>query len=369
MLETLLERIEPEFAEILARARDGKELTVEMSERLLKAEGPELLALVLTADEMRKRKVGEIVTYVINRNINFTNICIGTCRFCAFRRRRGGSDAYLLTPDEISAKVREAIRFGATEVCIQGGLHPDFRLANYVEILEAVRAVSKDIHIHAFSPAELNHAAERGGLSIEEVIKTLRDAGLNSVPGTAAEILVDRVRNIICPDKIDSNSWVEIIKTCHRLGLPSTSTMLYGHVESAREIAEHLAVLREVQRETGGFTEFVPLAFLHQNTQLQRMGVRSSRRGAVDLRLHATARLMLSGYIDNIQASWVKLGPRLAQLILSAGANDFSGTLIEENISRAAGGHGSRMLPAQLEQMIVEAGRIPRQRTTTYELL
>lgn len=369
MLETPLRKIDPEFTEILARALDGNELTVEEGERLFEAEGLELLALALTADEIRRRRVGDIATYVVNRNINFTNICVGSCKFCAFRRSPGDPAAYVLTPEQMAAKVREAVEFGATEVCIQGGLHPDFRLSDYIEILEAVREVSEDIHIHAFSPAELNHAAEREGLSIEEVIKTLREAGLNSVPGTAAEILVDRVRTIICPKKITAGQWIDAIKTCHRLGLPTTATMLYGHVETARERAQHLVTIREIQRETGGFTEFVPLAFMHHNTQLQRMGVLPDRSGVGDLRVHAAARLMLANHIDNIQASWVKLGPRLAQAMLGAGANDLSGTLMEENISRAAGGRRRKMLPRQLERLILDAGRVPRQRTTTYELL
>jgi 7,8-didemethyl-8-hydroxy-5-deazariboflavin synthase CofH subunit len=362
-------RLNSRFQEILSRALEGRVLSVEEGERLLKARGLELLALIKAADEVRRQRVGEVVTYVVNRNINFTNVCVGTCRFCAFRRRLGDGDAYTLTPEQISAKTREAVEFGATEICMQGGLHPDLRLDDYIDMLAAVRRVSPNTHIHAFSPAELNHVAERERAEVSEVIRTLRNAGLNSAPGTAAEILVDRVRNIICPDKLDSNGWIETVKTCHELGLPTTATMMYGHVETPREIAEHLVLLREIQGETGGFTEFVPLAFLHHNTQLQRMGVRSGQRGVMDLQIHTTARLMLSGYIDNIQTSWVKLGPRLAQLMLSAGANDLSGTLMEENISRAAGGHGSRMLPAQLEHMILEAGRIPRQRTTTYELL
>lgn len=362
-------RLGSRFQEILSGALEGRVLSVEEGEGLLKARGLELLALIKAADEVRRQRVGEVVTYVVNRNINFSNVCVGTCRFCAFRRRLRDSDAYTLTPEQISAKTREAVEFGATEICMQGGLHPDFHLDDYIDMLAAVRRVSPSIHIHAFSPAELNYVAEREGAEVNEVIRALRNAGLNSVPGTAAEILVDRVRNIICPDKLSSDGWIETIKTCHRLGVPTTATMMYGHVETPREIAEHLALLREIQGETGGFTEFVPLAFLHHNTQLQRIGVRSSRRGAIDLRVHATARLMLSGYIDNIQTSWVKLSSQLAQLMLSAGANDLSGTLMEENISRAAGGHGSRMLPTQLERMILEAGRVPRQRTTTYELL
>jgi 7,8-didemethyl-8-hydroxy-5-deazariboflavin synthase CofH subunit len=347
----------------------GEELSVEEGERLLRAEGDELLRLVQAADEVRRRRVGDIVTYVVNRNINFSNICTGSCKFCAFRRSQEDPDAYVLTHEQISEKVREALNFGATEVCIQGGLHPNFGLDEYIDILRAVRSVSPDIHIHAFSPAELDHIAKQDGLSIEDVIRTLRDAGLNSVPGTAAEILVDRVRNIICPKKIGTGRWVEIIKTCHRLGLPTTATMLYGTVETPRERAEHLALLREIQHETRGFTEFVPLAFMPYNTQLWRDGKRSPPSPSESLRVHAVARLMLAGSIDNIQASWVKLGPKGAQQMLRAGANDLSGTLMEENISRAAGGRGQAMLPEQLEGLILEIGRVPRQRSTTYELL
>jgi len=359
-----------ELKEILQRALVGEELNIDEGERLLKAEGEELLALIRTADEVRRRSVGGIVTYVINRNLNFTNICTGTCKFCAFRRSPGDPDAYVLTPGRIAAKVREAVEFGATEVCIQGGLHPEFGLEDYLAILRAVRGVSQSIHIHAFSPAELDHIARQEGSSVGEVIKVLQGAGLNSVPGTAAEILVDRVRAIICPKKLSTDEWTDIIKTCHRLGLPTTATMMYGHVETARERAQHLALLRDIQRETGGFTEFVPLAFLLSNTPLQRDGIVRSSPSVVDnLRVHAVARLMLAGWVDNIQASWVKLGPKLAQLMLNAGANDLSGTLMEENISRAAGGRRQAMLPEQLERLILEIGRVPRQRSTTYDIL
>ena len=360
---------EPEFEEILQRALAGEGLSVGESERLFRAEGRELLELIWAADDVRRQRVGDIVTYVVNRNINHTNICVGSCKFCAFRRSPDDPDAYVLTPGQITTKVREAVEFGATEVCIQGGLHPDFGLEEYVAILQAVRDVSSDIHIHAFSPAELNHIAEQEGLSIEEVVKTLREVGLNSVPGTAAEILVDRVRSIICPRKITASQWISTIKTCHRLGLPTTATMLYGTVETPRERAEHLALIREIQNETGGFTEFVPLAFMPHNTRLWRDGERSPPSAVESLRVHAVARLMLAASIDNIQTSWVKLGPRGAQLMLGAGANDLSGTLLEENITRAAGGTRQAMLPRQLERLILEIGRVPRQRTTTYELL
>ena len=360
---------DPEFEEILQRALTGEELSADDGERLLCAGDEELRALVWVADEMRRRRVGDTVTYVKNRNLNFTNICVGSCRFCAFRRSQGDPDSYLLTREEIEVKVKEAVSLGATEVCVQGGLHPDFCLEDYLGILRAIRKISPDIHIHAFSPAELDHIARREGMAVEKVIKILRDAGLNSVPGTAAEILVERVRSIICPKKISSARWVEVVVACHRLGLPTTATMLYGTVESPRDRAEHLVLLRDIQRCTRGFTEFIPLAFMPYNTPLWGDGERSPPDIADSLRVHAAARLMLAGYIDNIQASWVKLGPRGAQLMLTAGANDLGGTLMEENITRAAGGRMQVMTPEQLEKLILEIGRVPRQRTTTYELI
>jgi FO synthase subunit 2 len=307
------------------------------------------------------------VTYVVNRNINYSNICVGDCKFCAFKRNRGDKDAYTLTLEQISDKTKEALNFGATEICMQGGLNPELTLENYVAMLKAIRNVSADVHIHAFSPAELNFIARQSGLSLKEVVETLLAVGLNSVPGTAAEILADRVRDIICPGKISSGEWQTTIKLCHRLGLPSTATMMYGHVETPREQAEHMALVREIQRETHGFTEFVLLPFMHENTPLQRAGIaRDGSSGVNNIRVHAVARLMLAGYIDNIQTSWVKLGPKVAQMMLSGGANDLGGTLLEENISRAAGARIQMMAPQELERLIKEIGRIPRRRTTTY---
>lgn len=360
---------ESDFEEILQRALAGEELSAADGELMLRAEGEELRTLTRAADEVRQRRVGDVVTYVKNRNLNFTNICVGACRFCAFRRSKGDPDSYVLTREEIATKVEEAVNFGATEICAQGGLHPDFGLEDYLGIIRTIRKISPDIHIHAFSPAELDHITRREVMAIEDVIKALRNAGLNSVPGTAAEILVDRVRSIICQKKISSARWVEVIEACHHMGVPTTATMLYGTVESPRERAEHLVLLRNIQRRTRGFTEFVPLAFMPYNTPLWEDGERSSPDIADSLRVHAAARLMLAGYIDNIQASWVKLGPRGAQLMLTAGANDFGGTLIEENITRAAGGNLHIMTPRQLESLILELGRVPRQRTTTYGLI
>lgn len=369
-MDTARAELDPGFVDILSRAMSGEELSVAQGERMFRAEGEELSALAQVANEVRRRRVGNIVTYVVNRNINHSNICVRSCKFCAFRRSPGESDAYVLTVEQIGTKVREAVRFGATEICIQGGLHSGFGLKNYLDVLRTVREVSPHVHIHAFSPAELDFISELEGLPVEDVIRILRDAGLNSVPGTAAEILVDRVRNIICPNKISAGRWMEIIKKCHRLGLPTTATMLYGTVETPRERAEHLAILRKIQLETRGFTEFVPLAFMSSNTPLQRDGTVSHPPDLADsVRVHAIARLMLAGSIDNIQVSWVKLGSKNAQMMLNAGANDFSGTLMEENISKAAGGSGQSMSPEQLEALIQEIGRVPRQRTTTYNIL
>ncbi|MFN4132964.1 MAG: CofH family radical SAM protein, partial [Candidatus Hadarchaeales archaeon] len=267
--------IDGRFLEIVSRALEWEPLDVEDGKRLLLAEGEELQLLVDAADELRRRLVGDVVTYVKNRNLNFTNICVGSCKFCAFKRLKDDPGAYVLSPEQIKAKVKEAVEFGATEVCVQGGLHPDFGLHDYLKIVEAIRAVSPTIHIHGFSPAELDHAARQDGVSVEEAIVALRDAGLNSVPGTAAEILADRVRGVICPEKISVKRWCEIVKSCHRLGLPTTATMLYGTVETPEEIAEHLTILRNIQMETRGFTEFVPLAFIPHNTPLSGDGERS----------------------------------------------------------------------------------------------
>lgn len=358
------------FGEILQRALAGEELTVEEGALLLQAEGKKLQALLQVADEVRRRRVGDIVTYVKNRNINFTNICRGSCRFCTFRRSPGDPEAYVLSPEQIEAKVAEALEIGATEVCVQGGLHPDFRLEDYLQILRAIRRAAPEIHIHAFSPSEINHIAERENMGLEEVIQALKREGLNSVPGTAAEILVDRVRSIICPEKISTEQWIRTIKTCHRLGLPTTATVMYGHVETPLELAQHISIIREIQKETWGFTEFVLLGFMSRNTPLGReFKLEPAPNLVQSLRLHAVARLMLAGYVDNIQASWVKLGPRGAQLMLRAGANDLGGTLMEEHITRAAGGSLDSMSAEQLERLILEMGRIPRQRTTTYELI
>lgn len=369
--EQVFAGLDPLVAEALDRALEGRELSVEEAEVLLSTLGPEFQVLLMVADWVRRRRVGETVTFVINRNINFTNVCQVRCGFCAFSRPPNASDAYLLKPQTIAERAAEAWKAGATEVCLQGGIHPEIGLEYYAEVLRAVKVRVPEVHTHAYSPMEVCYAAEKAGIGVEEALKALREAGLNSMPGTAAEILDDRVRAVLCPRKLSVERWVEVVKAAHRLGIPTTSTMMYGHVDSARHRAEHLALLRSLQKETGGFTEFVPLSFIHPYTPIYLEGLaKAGATGLEDLKLHAVARLMLQGWIDNVQASWVKLGPKLAQAALYAGANDLGGTLMEENISRAAGATAGQHMPAsEFIRTIRDAGRIPAQRTTTYQII
>lgn len=316
------------------------------------------------ADELRKKAAGDVVTYVVNRNINFSDICINRCRFCSFRNRRN----FTLSLDEIKRKVEEAVDYGCTEVCIQGGLIPKADVSFYVSILEAVREVSDTIHIHAFSPMEVFHAARNSGLSVEKVLEKLKDAGLDSMPGTAAEILVDSIRKIICPEKLTTQQWVEVITAAHETGIPTTATMMYGHIEGWEDRIRHLNLIKEIQQETGGFTEFIPLPFLRKNNELGRIARGSS--GFEDLLVIALARIILYPEIRNVQASWVKLGAKLAQTALYTGANDLGGTLMEENISKAAGATSGEFMPVEeLRELIEVAGRVPRQRDTLYKII
>lgn len=298
---------------------------------------------------------------MINRNINFTNRCTGTCRFCAFRK----SDGYILSIPEILEKIRDAVRLNATEVCIQGGLLPDWDVSNYCEILEGIKEEFPHIHIHAFSPMEVFHAARNGNMSIKETLSCLKKSGLGSMPGTAAEILVDRVREEICPEKLTTHEWIDVVRTAHRTGIHTTATIMYGHIETLEERIEHLFIIRELQKRTGGFTEFVPLPFMPHNNHLG-----TGRQGSHDienLKFHALARVLLYPYIRNIQVSWVKLGERMAQSALKCGANDLGGTLMEENISRSAGAaNGEYMPPQDFERLIREINRVPQQRDTLY---
>jgi len=367
-VERAIARATPPVRAILARALAGEELTVDDSEALLGTTGDDLVALVRTADTVREADVGDEVTYVVNRNINFTNVCFVNCQFCAFKRQRWEEDAYTHGVDVVLGKVEEAIGRGATEVCMQGGINPDMAPFTYRDILVEIKRRFPDIHVHAFSPMEIMYGARRTNMDYPAYIGMLRDGGLGSIPGTAAEILDDEVREILSHKKVDVRTWVEIITTAHRLGVPTTSTVMYGHVETAGHVARHLDLMRRIQKETSGFTEFVPLGFIWENTKLYHDGkVTPQPKGLRDLRIYATCRLALRGWIDNLQTSWVKLGHRLAQLSLRAGCNDFGGTLMEESISREAGADaGEYTSVEEIEALVSTMGRRPVQRTTLY---
>ncbi len=367
MLDSLFS-VEEEALRILERASAGKRISEEEALYLFDAPQEAVLLAGMVAHRLRERRAGSYVTYVVNRNINFTNICVGSCTFCAFRRSAGSSEAYLLTPEQVAKRAREAEAKGASEVCIQGGLHPEASLEDYVAILRAVKSAA-GVHVHAFSPMEVYHAAQKSGIGIRETLRSLKEAGLDSMPGTAAEILVDEVRAKICPSKLRTEEWVEVITQAHRLGVPTTATMLYGHVESTRDKVEHLRIIREIQDSTHGFTEFVPLSFIHHRTALYSSGLcRAGATGLEDLRVYAISRLYLDNF-KNIQVSWVKLGRKLAQLMLCYGANDFGGTLMEENISRSAGAANEMMSEAEIRRLISDSGFEPRRRDTLYNLL
>lgn len=313
------------------------------------------------ADQLRRELVGDQVTFVVNRNINYTDICVNRCKFCSFSNR----EKYQLTMEEIKEKVQEAVDYGCSEICIQGGLMPWADTDFYTSIINAVREVSEDIHIHAFSPMEILHTANNSGMSYKEVLKELKTAGLNSMPGTAAEILDDDIRDKICPQKLNTSQWVDIIEQAHRVGIPTTATMMYGHIESWEHRINHLNIIRKIQERTGGFTEFIPLPFMWKNNELGKIAKGSS--GFEDLLVIAISRMILSPEITNIQASWVKMGTKMVQAALYTGANDIGGTLIEENISKSAGSTSGEFLSiGEIRQVIERAGRIPRQRDTVY---
>jgi FO synthase subunit 2 len=370
----MLGAIDPAVARILDKSLEGKDISQEEAAVLFDAEGPALNPLILAADEVRRTTVGDIVSYVINRNINFTNVCIKRCGFCAFSRGHRQEEAYFWPIEELVRKAKGAWELGATEVCIQAGLPPRMDGHLYIDICRAIKKEVPDIHIHAFSPEEVLYGALRSRTPLKEYLTMLKEAGLGSLPGTAAEILDDSIRKVISPARISTADWVRVITTAHRLGISTSSTIMYGHIEGSWHKAKHLALLRDIQRETGGFTEFVPLGFVYWEAPMYRKGlVRGVRPGATGgevVKMYAVSRLMLNNWIPNIQVSWVKEGPKLAQLCLNAGANDFGGTLINESISAAAGAiHGQLMRPRELRALIRDAGRRPAQRSTTYEIL
>ena len=372
--ERMLGAIDPAVARVLDKSLEGKDISQEEAVVLFDAEGPALNPLILAADELRRRTVGDVVTYVINRNINFTNVCTKRCGFCAFSRGHRQEEAYFLPIDELVRRAKEAWDLGATEVCIQAGLPPKMDGHLYIDILRAINKEVPDIHIHAFSPEEVLYGALRSRMPLEEYLQMLKEAGLGSLPGTAAEILDDSIRKVISPGRISTADWVRVVTTAHRLGIASSSTIMYGHIESSWHKARHLTLLRDVQKETGGFTEFVPLSFVHWEAPMYRKrlvkDVRAGATGGEVVKMYAVSRLMLNNWIPNLQVSWVKEGPKLAQFCLNAGANDFGGTLINESISSTAGAiHGQLMRPREMRALIRDAGRRPAQRSTTYEIL
>jgi FO synthase len=354
--------------ERILETQNGNAISQEEAYALAHSEGDDLLGLLTAANLLRAELSGNLVTYVVNRNINFTNICFVGCKFCAFSRGPREADTYFLNPDQVGQKAIEAWQLGATEVCIQGGLPHGLPSFYYRDILRAVKSAVPGMHIHAFSPMEIVYGVELTGMPLADYLSMLRDNGLGTLPGTAAEILDDEIRQILSANKLTTAQWIEVIRTAHRNGIRSTSTMMYGHTETPEQWVRQMLLLREIQDETGGFTEFVPLGFVHQNTLLFHQGLaRSGPTLAEHLKVHALARLLLAGSINNIQVSWVKLNRRLSQLCLHAGANDYGGTLMEENISREAGATaGQYCSPEDFQSLILEMGRVPAERNTTY---
>ena len=359
-----------EIREILHAAACGEELAFEQGLVLASAEGSAQQALVAFADQLRRETVGDAITYVVNRNINFTNVCFVGCSFCGFGRGPGAADAYSLSLDEVVRRAREAWERGATEVCVQGGLPRDLDGFFYRDLLRAIKRAIPEMHVHAFSPMEIDYGVMKTGMPLRDYLQMMKDEGLGSIPGTAAEILDDRVRQELSPNKLPAARWVEIITAAHELGIPTTSTMMYGHVEEPADWVRHMLLLRSIQKRTGGFTEFVPLGFIHENTRLYRHGgARPGAKRDEHLRVHALGRVLLHGAIKNFQVSWVKLGFETSLACLRAGANDFSGTLMEENISKAAGAtFGEYVSPEEFRVRIRSIGRVPAERTTTYKI-
>lgn len=373
-IESLLKNSDSFVSEILNKALSDKEITAQEGLRLYNTTGIDFHLVGLVADEIRKRRVGDTVTYVVNRNINFTNVCIKQCGFCAFSRDFREEEGYFLPTDEIVRRAKEAHQLGATEVCIQAGLPPDMDGDLYENICRAIKKEIPDIHIHGFSPEEVLYGATRSKTTIRDYLKRLKESGVNTLPGTAAEILDQKLRDEISPGRISVKDWVEVIKTAHNLGINTTSTMMFGHIETPEDRVNHIAKIREIQKETGGFTEFVPLNFIHSEAPMYKHqlhdGIRQGGSGNDVLLTHAIARIMLNNYIDNIQMSWVKEGQKMSQLLLMWGANDFGGTLINESISTSAGSnYGQLIRPKEIRRLAREIGRVPAERNTNYKIL
>ena len=373
-LASILDSASPTVRAILARHLDGAEVGVEDALVLAGTRVRDLQALTLAADEMRRRQAGDVVTFVVNRNINFTNVCIKHCGFCAFSRDHREEEGYLLPVEEVVRRAREAADLGATEVCIQAGLPPKLDGRFYVELTKALRAALPELHLHAFSPEEVLYGSIRSGLSIKHFLTELMVAGLGTLPGTSAEILDQEIRDRIARGRITVDQWVEVITTAHALGIRTTSTIMFGHIETPMHWVRHMELLRSIQKDTGGFTEFVPLSLIHSEAPMYSKnlvpGIRPGATGVEILRMHALARILLGPVLRNIQASWVKEGPKLAQILLDAGCNDLGGTLINESISTSAGAsYGQLVPPAELRRLIRDAGRVPAQRDTLYNVV
>jgi FO synthase subunit 2 len=372
--DSLFRNADPIVSDILNKALSEKEISAEEGLALYNSEGIDFHLVGLTADELRRRRVGDIVTYVVNRNINFTNVCIKQCGFCAFSRDFREEEGYFLPTEEIVRRAKEAHQLGATEVCIQAGLPPDMEGDLYENICRSIKKEIPEIHIHGFSPEEVLYGATRSNITIEQYLKRLKDAGVDTLPGTAAEILDQKLRDKISPGRISVKDWINIIKTAHKIGINTTSTMMFGHIETSKDRVDHIAKIREIQKETGGFTEFVPLDFIHNEAPMYKHqlheGIKEGASGKNVLLTHAISRIMLNNYIDNIQMSWVKEGQKMSQLLLMWGANDFGGTLINESISTSAGSeHGQLLKPKEIKRIVREIGRIPAERNTNYKIL
>ena len=373
-IDSLLKNADSQISSTLDRALSEKEISAKEAERLFYADGVDFHLVGMVADELRRRRVGNIVTYVVNRNINFTNVCIKQCGFCAFSRDFREEEGYFLPTEEIVRRAKEAHSYGATEVCIQAGLPPDMDGQLYEKICRHIKKEIPDIHIHGFSPEEVLYGATRSEISVKEYLARLKEAGVGTLPGTAAEILDQDLRNKISPGRISVKDWIEVIKTAHRLGIKSTSTIMFGHLETPEDRTKHIALLRNIQKETGGFTEFVPLDFIANEAPMYKYklheGIRNGASAKDVLLMHAVARIMLNNYINNIQMSWVKEGPKFSQILLSWGANDYGGTLINESISTSAGAqYGQLLKPKEIRRLIRESGKIPAERNTSYEIL
>jgi len=373
-IEVLFKNADPVVSEILDKALSEKEVSAEEGLELYKTNGIEYHLVGMVANELRKRRVGDVVSYVVNRNINFTNVCIKQCGFCAFSRDFREEEGYFLPIEEIVRRAKEAHQLGATEVCIQAGLPPDMNGELYENICREIKKEIPDIHIHGFSPEEILYGASRSKTSIEEFLKRMKEAGVDTLPGTSAEILDRKLRDKISPGRISVKDWEKVIKSAHKIGIHTTSTMMFGHLETLEDRVKHIVKLRDIQKETKGFTEFVPLNFVHTEAPMYKHqlheGIRQGGSGNDVLLTHAIARIMLNNFIDNLQMSWVKEGQKMSQLLLMWGANDFGGTLINESISTSAGSeHGQLLRPKEIKRMVREIGRIPAERNTNYEII